>query len=463
MAIRSLNASNELLAYTLFGVLLLLEFLFFRGYAEREIIWAYPNNHDQAAYLFHTYSLYTDYLSNGVGAWIKYLKTPPPQGILFPVQGFFLCLLFGATRIACLAVNFILFAVLQAFLLYTVRWLTRDIWLGFIGVGLLLSQISAFFWAGGLFDYRIDFSAYCLYGIWILVVLRSGVFSDTRWTVGAGLVATWLMLMRFVTVPYIVGATLLTALLISVTSLYGLSDVRERQRHAGLRRITGAGLFLAIAVGATAPFLYLARHAIWGYYGERHLGPEKYVIAAELHITDFIGHLSYYPKSILYDHLGPLFGMLCLVLLCAAYNFRRVRRKDPAVADGCPDPRSPIPAFLFVVTTIVTPLIVLTLNITKSPVVGDIVGAPVALIALLAVLRIGCGTIPWTHRHAMSHVACVILAAVSMSFGVWNYLSHLTGHGPFHYRRTEVEGLIKVYDSIGQYIQTSCWKRNPLI
>ena len=347
---------NNSLAYILFGVLLLLEFLFFRGYAEREVVWAYPNNHDQATYLLHTYSLYTDHLSNGIAAWIKYLKNPPSQGILFPVQGVFLCLLFGATRMACLGVNFILFAVLQAFLLYTVRWLTRDIWLGFVGVGLLLSQISAFFWAGGLFDYRIDFSAYCLYGIWILVVLRSAVFSDTRWTVGAGLVAAWLMLMRFVTVPYIIGATLLTALLISVTSLYGLSDVRER--HAVLRRIKGAGLFLAIVVGATGPFLYLARHAIWGYYGERHLGPEKYVIAAQLHITDFIGHLSYYPKSILYDHLGPLFGALSLALLCIAYIFRRIRSKNPAVSSSHPDPCSPIPAFLFVVATIVTPLIV---------------------------------------------------------------------------------------------------------
>ena len=264
MAKSSINQSNEWLAYTLFGVLLLLEFLFFIGYAEREIVWAYPNNHDQAQYLFHTYSLYTDHLSNGIAAWIKYLKDPPSQGILFPVQGFLLCLLFGATRMACLGVNFLLFAALQAFLLYTVRWLTQDIWLGFIGVGLLLSQVSAFFWAGGLFDYRIDFSAYCLYGIWILVVLRSGVFSDTGWTVGAGLVAAWLMLMRFVTVPYITGATLLTALLISLTSLYGLSDVRERRRHAVLRRIKGAGLFLLVVAGATGPFLYLARHAIWG-------------------------------------------------------------------------------------------------------------------------------------------------------------------------------------------------------
>ncbi len=79
MAARSIDLSNKWLTYTLFGVLLLLEFLFFRGYAEREVIWAYPNNHDQAGYLFHTYSLYTDYLSNGVVAWIKYLKSPPFQ------------------------------------------------------------------------------------------------------------------------------------------------------------------------------------------------------------------------------------------------------------------------------------------------------------------------------------------------------------------------------------------------
>jgi hypothetical protein len=458
----SINQSNEWLAYTLFGVLLLLEFLFFRGYAEREVVWAYPNNHDQAAYLFHTYSLYADHLSNGIAAWIKYLKDPSSQGILFPVQGFLLCLLFGATRMACLGVNFLLFAALQAFLLYTVRWLTQDIWLGFIGVGLLLSQVSAFFWAGGLFDYRIDFAVYCLYGIWILVVLRSGVFSDTRWTVSAGLVAAWLMLMRFITVPYIIGATLLTALLISLAPLYTLSDVRKR--HSVLRRIAGAGLSLAIAAAATAPFLYIARHAIWNYYGVRHLtGPEKYIRAAELQITDFIGHLSYYPNSILYDHLGPLFGALSLALLCIAYIFRRVRSNTPAAGSGDHDRRSPIPLFLFVVTTIVTPLIVLMLDISKSQVVGGIVGAPIAFLALLAVLRIGGGTIPWTHRHATSHVAGVILAAVSISFGVWNYLSHLTGHGPFHNRRTEVEGLMKVYDSIGQYVETAAWKRKPLI
>jgi hypothetical protein len=461
VAISSINQSDKWLSYTLFGALLLLEFLFFRGYAEREVVWAYPNNHDQAAYLFHTYDLYTDHLSNGVGAWIRYLKTPSPHGILFPVQGLFLRLLFGATRMACLGVNFICFVVLQAFLLHTVRWLTQNVWLGFVGVGLLLSQVSAFFWAGGLFDYRIDFSAYCLYGIWILVVLRSEVFSNTMWTVIAALVAAWLMLTRFVTVPYVIGATLLTALLISLTPLCTFLNARERR--AILRRITGAGLFLAIAAAITAPFLYLARHVIWEYYGGRHLGPEKYIIDSELQITDFVARLSLYPNSIWYDHLGSLFVALSLALLCIAYIFRRVSSNNPADGSSHSDSSSRIPAFLFVVTTIVTPLIVLTMNPTKSRVVGDIVGVPVALITLLAVLRIVGGANLCAYRTFLSSGACVTLAAISMAVGVWNYLSHLTSHGPFHNRRVEVAHLMTAYDSIGQYVERAGLNRKPSI
>jgi hypothetical protein len=454
----STNLSDRWLAYTLFGVLLFLEFLFFRSYAEREIVWAYPNNHDQAGYLFHTYSLYTDHLSNGVDAWINYLKTPLSQGILFPVQGFFLCLLFGATRIACLGVNFILFAVLQAFLLYTVRWLTKDIWLGFVGVGLLLSQVSAFFWAGGLFDYRIDFAAYCLYGTWVLVVLRSGVFLDTRWSIGAGLVAAWLMLTRFVTIPYVVGATALTALLITVEA--GRPVSKANGRKEARVRITNAGLSLAIAAFFTAPAVYFARHAIWGYYGLLH-GSEKHIRAAEMMLTDLYGHLTFYPKFILVHHLGWLFLVLSLALLGLAYVLRRTDLGDPAGSRR--RPFRPMPALFFIIATIVTPLMVLTLHNTKSPVTGGIVGIPVALVALWAVLHIWGGTNPTAARTLLSRGACVTLAAVSMSFGVWNYLSHLTGHGPFHSRRVEIASLTKAYDSIGQYVERAGLNHKPSI
>jgi hypothetical protein len=452
------SSSHDRLAYVIFVALLSLEFLFFCRFAEREIIWAYPNHHDQLGFLFGTYDLYADFLNSGFGAWRRYLTNPTPQGILFPVQGFFLCLLFGATRLTCLGVNFILFGALQACLMYALRCLTGNIWFGFVGVGLLLSQISAFFFAGGLFDYRIDFSAYCLYGIWTLMVLRSGVFSDTKWTIVAALVAAWLVLTRFVAVPYILGATSLTSLVIGMK--YRRAHFEGTERKEVLGRITRAGLFLTIVAASTTPFIYLARNAIWKYYGGHHLiGHEKYIRAAEQGITGLLGHLTFYPDSIWSDHLGPRFIVLSLGLLCVAFAFRRAHRKDPASASS--DPPRPIQAFLFVVATIVTPLIVLTLNPTKSHVVGGIVGVPVALVVLLAISRIGLGTNPGTQNTFLSPRACAILATVSMAFGTWNYLSHLTGHGPFFDRRVEITHLMKIYDTIGRYVETAGWKGKP--
>ena len=63
------SPSHDRLAYVIFGVLLSVEFLFFCRFAEREIIWAYPNHHDQVGYLFGTYELYTDFLNSGFGVW----------------------------------------------------------------------------------------------------------------------------------------------------------------------------------------------------------------------------------------------------------------------------------------------------------------------------------------------------------------------------------------------------------
>jgi len=46
---------------------------------------------------------------------------------------------------------------------------------------------------GGLFDFRIDFAAYSLYGIWAAPSLESKLFLDFRWAIGAGLVGGFLV------------------------------------------------------------------------------------------------------------------------------------------------------------------------------------------------------------------------------------------------------------------------------
>jgi len=64
---------------------------------------------------------------------------------------------------------------------------------------------------------------------------------------------------------------------------------------------------------------------------------------------------------------------------------------------------------------------------------------------------------------SMPHGACVILAAVSMAFGGMELTSLI--YRPMDSSQSPSGGrrLIEVYDSIGQYVETSYWKRTPSI
>jgi hypothetical protein len=48
-----------------------------------------------------------------------------------------------------------------------------------VGMALLLSAHTLFNAAGGIYDYRIDFSAFCLYGIFACLMVWSGSFRHT--------------------------------------------------------------------------------------------------------------------------------------------------------------------------------------------------------------------------------------------------------------------------------------------
>ena len=98
-------------------------------------------------------------------------------GVLFPIEGALAGIIIGGTRLPQLVVLFLGFCALQV----TAFTVARTIWkrrlYGYIALGLILSQITLWFWeGGGLFDFRMDFLAYCLYGIWACAVLRSQLF-----------------------------------------------------------------------------------------------------------------------------------------------------------------------------------------------------------------------------------------------------------------------------------------------
>jgi hypothetical protein len=452
-----LTENDGKVAWALMCTVLAVQYLLFQSYAEREIVWAYPNNHDQAAYLQYVYTLWLECLDGGVVKLFEAVRQSPSNGVLLQIEGVIMCLLFGASRMSCLTLNFLHFAALQVCLFLFVRWLTGNTWLGFVGVGLVLSQQTAFFWAGGLFDFRLDFAAYCLFGIWVVAIIRSRVFEDRKWTLIAAVIAACLVLSRFITVTYIMGTLGLIGLYFTgILVRHGFASPSHLRIKKRLVNMALFGLAVSVCVG---PILFLARQAIWDYYvGLHFIGSEKHIRAAEMGITGVMGHLTHYPKSIWLNHFGSVFVCLSLSLVGIAFLTSRLktRKETPSLRSDT----ALFPGIAFSIACILSPLMILTMDVSKSPVVGGITAAPTVVLGVLLIAWAGRPLIADCRNSNFRSAVCLTLALLSISVGAWNYFFHLNGHGPFHYRRSEINQLINIYDSVGTYCRNVGWD-NP--
>ncbi len=170
----------------LFG-LIVLQVLLFSSFYLREVAWYPPDNFDQASYLIETYQLQERIFTHGLGQIWKYLwSRDHAAGVLFPIEGALAGIIIGGPRLPQLGVLFLGFCGLQIAAFSVARGIWQRRAYGYIALGLILSETTLWFWeGGGLFDFRMDFLAYCLYGIWACAVLRSQLFLHRPWSLGA--------------------------------------------------------------------------------------------------------------------------------------------------------------------------------------------------------------------------------------------------------------------------------------
>jgi len=371
----------------LFACLILIQFLLFRTYAMREVVVYYPPNFDQTAYLTRSYHLYEEMLNRGLARTLidSYHQ---PTGFLMPVLGAAFFLLSGASRFSALLLNFGFFVILQIVMIKVVRDLSGKLSLSVLAVGLLLAVNAPFFWAGGMMDFRIDFMAFCLFGIFVSTVIKSRVFELRKWSLIAGLIASVLILFRYITAVYIV--TILCSMAIYLLLVkYGLWRSRrsEQQKRVTLVRIKN--LFLcsgAIAI-LTFPFLWINRGGIYNYYFIGHvLGEEKNIRAAEQGITGLVSSALYYPRSILLHHIGVgALAITCVILSVILVGYLTSGKNHEVSTQRESFPRE---GFGFLTLCILSPILVLTLNTSKSPVVGNIVVVPFLWMVIFIVLHL---------------------------------------------------------------------------
>ena len=442
-------------------LLIALEGLLAYNFYCREIAWYPPQNFDQTGYLSESYHLQERVLTKGFHElWRAIWSKGHNSGLALPIEGAVSGLFLGGARLPQLLILFIAFCALQlvAFATGSTVWGARAY--GYMALGLILCEITPWMWAGGLFDFRIDFLAYSLYGIWICAAIQSQLFLERNWAIGSGIIGAFLVLNRFLTVVYLIGvAAGFAGVCIAITLLSRAN--RDLNRRMWIR-LGNLGLSLGILAIIVTPILIINWAAIHNYYVIGHaVGNEKYIRAEELGIRNLIDHLLFYPNSILTYHWGSTFLWASAIAIAGGLIARLLdRRKASGAKVEVRNNETFLLQIIFLVGAILGPIVVLTVDISKSYVVGGIVGVPSALLVVAIAAR-AAPVLRDTERAPMRKFVIACSVAI-FAMGIWNEITHLTRHLPEYGQRRDLRRLTELDKWLVDYANEHQW-RTPAI
>jgi hypothetical protein len=400
---------HAVLLIALFAV----EAMIFYVHVARDIAPFYPSNFDQLSYYLATYDLISAFHARGPSVFVEELLQPTSAtGTTFVLQGALLSLIGGENRTAILSINLVYLLALQFVFFVVIRTRTGRTDLAWIGMAFLLSLSTLFNGAGGIYDYRIDFSAFCLYGIWTCLLVWSRSFLRTSRALVVVAISILLVYSRFFTIIYVGGV--LGALLAINTYMiwWNPSPYRTAVAARRIRNILLSGTIIAAICGAR---LFLSRAAIYDYYVIGHvLGEEKFIRAHELGLYTIADHLFYYPKSIIETHVGRLTFLIAGALAAWSLWSDRV-----TLSELLSRPRRFRQEFVAIGLAVLIPVAVLTINVSKSSVVGGIVAVPI----VLAMVLFGAAVWPRGGRPKLAPSWTRVLPALVMAIALFTFVS----------------------------------------
>jgi hypothetical protein len=223
------------------------------------------------------------------------------------------------------------------------------------------------------------------------------------------------------------------------------------------RRFYNLALFVAIIAALVSPVLIINRAAIHQYYIIGHaVGAEKDIRARGEGLVDLAGHLLYYPKSILRDHLGPVFLWgSAIVIASSLIASLLARRNSKRVAEVIGQKETFLLQIIFLAGAILGPIIALTVDIAKSPVVGGVIGVPTALLVFVFMVRV----VPKGGETNPSLVDKFVIACLLGIFGLGlaNEFQHLTQHLPQQEQTGDLRRLAELDKWLVEYASEQGW------
>jgi hypothetical protein len=439
------------LGLTLIGVLFAIQAALFLHHVRRQVAPLYPVGFDQSVYLTMSYRIYEEVGASGWqhGLW-EGLKAPLPNGMLLHVQAAVVHSLLRPSRLAALLPNFAYFALFQCVLAATLLWLSGRWSVAILGVGLLLLAGSPHILCGGMLDFRIDFIAFCLFGIFTCVVVRSRIFASLPLSFLAGCVAAVLFMFRFITIVHL-AAILGTCFAILCLRMYWLRRDALARSMAG-RQIIGV-LAASLVVSAVAiPVLIWKFQPLWDYYVVNYvIGGDREIRAREYNVDKLVNALAFYPKSVLIDHAGRYFmvaalAVLNVVLLAGLWYRRSMVRRLPF-------------SYGFFIISLLVPLAVLTAIVSKSPVVGNVLLPSLLWLMLLPIAQFSAakpsGTVPTSLLFGLA--AVLVACSIGLSAHQYKSLNGWTARAP------EASEVARLYETLASHVSRDRGAKAPSI
>ncbi len=350
------------------GTLVICQGLLFWHFCATQIVPAFPRGYDQTAYLGISYDMYEAFHVGGVQAGLAEIgKLTAPQGILLEIEAGLAQVMLGPGRMPALLLNFAHLTLFEIALVVVCLWMRRPA-LGLALSGLLLSAASLYHDMGGMPDFRLDFAAFCVFGVLVCVAIRARLFRFRAWTVVFGVWVAALLLIRTIYLAYVApGLALWLGVLLMVRHRPGV------EARARLTNLTIAALIPALL---WAPSLLLRWQAILAYYVYGHRSNEAALRAREFGVFSSWDHLTYYPRSVIDAHAGwPFLVLAAIVLLALFAGWRRDTVPDDAAEQRAGRALTRADALLGLVwltLTAVATYLVLTADVSKSPIVGGV-------------------------------------------------------------------------------------------
>lgn len=400
------------------GIAFLLQFFLFRTYCYREILSYIPEWMDQVGYANVTYQIYDQILNSGILQGIKFgINSSVNSGMT--LIGAVHLFLFGFSRFSLLLPNFLACFLCEYSVSAVLNRVTKNKFISLIYCGLFLMTTAIFAGVGGIFDYRWDFMAFCVYTIWLAYLIEF-LYSNSRKAFYSSAIAGGVLLfIRLNIILYLVGIlAVLTATKLLAGSL-GKDSIKKGIKYAGVMFLAG-GWYLALNFSRFINY----------YFSAIFTGSAKEAWKAHL---PFVDNLLLYPKLLWTSLMGKtqLAVLLALLIfgLAAMYFSRQNSIKNKK-----------LPFFALFLAWVV-PYGILTILDNKNSAAAMVLISPLLLCPVLVLGELQI------RKKVFPAIALIVLA-----MGAGHFFINMAGQYPYH-TREEAQEYVKANSIIVNYME----------